>query len=74
MKVGADKTRYMPNRLLVNPDLDDSIGLLKLIKEFTKVDKATNFVMIANISDQLSPIHCRGTSSTLDFANQVRST
>jgi hypothetical protein len=74
MRLGADITRYSPDKLLVNPDIDDSIGLLKLVEKFKRDDKATNYVMIATIRDELSKIHCSGTSATLDFAHQVKST
>jgi len=30
--------------------------------------------MIATVRDELNKIHCSGTSNTLDFAHQVKST
>lgn len=74
MKLGADKTRYSPERLLVDPTKNDSIGLLKLLDNFSNVDKVTNYVMIATLRDELNHLHCNGTASTLDFAQQVKST
>ena len=74
MKTGADKTRYSPDKLFVNPDNDQSIGFINLLESFTKKDKATNFIMIATVRDELNRIHCSGTSNTLDFAHQVKST
>lgn len=74
MKLGADKTKYSPDRLLVNPSKNDSIGFIKLLDDFSNVDKATNYVMIATLRDELNALHCNGTSSTLDFAHQVKST
>lgn len=69
MKLGADKIRYSPDKLLVNPKVEDSIGFLKLIEKFKRDDKATNYVMIATIRDELNKVY----SKTLDFAHQIKS-
>lgn len=70
MKIGADQTRYSPERLLINPDTNKTVfDLIKTLDKF----QATNFLMVANVRDDLNKIQCTGTSSTLDFAHQVKS-
>ena len=75
MKVGADKTRYSPDKLLFNPDIDNKIQITKILENFTETgQRGTNFIMITTLRDELTPNYCNGTSNTLDFAQQIKST
>ena len=71
MKIGADKTRYSPDKLLMNPIQDDKLGFMKLLRTIKSQNKPTKFVLLATLSDTLNKMYCDGTSSTLDFAHQL---